>query len=256
MLIDWFTVGAQALNFLILVWLMKRFLYHPVLNAIDAREKRIATELANAATTAADAQREGDDFRHKNETFDQQRAALLTKATADANSERDRLMADARTAATVSSAEQQEALRTDVENLHQAIARRTQQQVFAIARRTLQDVASASLEERTTAVFTERVRALNGSAKAALAAALETASAPALVRSAFDLPAAQRTAIQGALAETFASTIAIRYETAPELVSGIELSTNGQKVGWSIADYLSSLQQGVDAVVQAHDRPH
>ena len=27
MLIDWFTVGAQALNFLILVWLMKRYLY-------------------------------------------------------------------------------------------------------------------------------------------------------------------------------------------------------------------------------------
>ena len=43
MLIDWFTVGAQALNFLILVWLMKRFLYKPILHAIDAREKRIAT---------------------------------------------------------------------------------------------------------------------------------------------------------------------------------------------------------------------
>ena len=48
MLIDWFTVGAQALNFLILVWLMKRFLYKPILHAIDEREKRIATELANA----------------------------------------------------------------------------------------------------------------------------------------------------------------------------------------------------------------
>ena len=48
MLIDWFTVGAQALNFLILVWLMKRFLYKPILHAIDEREKRIAAELADA----------------------------------------------------------------------------------------------------------------------------------------------------------------------------------------------------------------
>ena len=46
MLIDWFTVGAQALNFLILVWLMKHFLYQPILHAIDAREKKIAAELA------------------------------------------------------------------------------------------------------------------------------------------------------------------------------------------------------------------
>ena len=48
MLIDWFTVGAQVLNFLILIWLLKRFLYKPILHAIDEREERIATELANA----------------------------------------------------------------------------------------------------------------------------------------------------------------------------------------------------------------
>ena len=80
MLIDWFTVGAQALNFLILVWLMKRFLYKPILHAIDAREKRIATELADADAKKAEAQKERDEFQHKNEEFDQQRAALLSKA--------------------------------------------------------------------------------------------------------------------------------------------------------------------------------
>ena len=48
MLIDWFTVGAQVLNFVVLVWLLKRFLYKPVLNAIDAREKRVAAEAADA----------------------------------------------------------------------------------------------------------------------------------------------------------------------------------------------------------------
>ena len=60
MLIDWFTVGAQALNFVILVWLMKRFLYQPILDAIDAREQRIAAELADAAARKAEAARERD----------------------------------------------------------------------------------------------------------------------------------------------------------------------------------------------------
>ena len=40
MKINWFTVIAQLVNFLILVWLMKRFLYKPILNAIDEREKK------------------------------------------------------------------------------------------------------------------------------------------------------------------------------------------------------------------------
>ena len=57
MLIDWFTVGAQTLNFLILVWLLKRFLYKPILNAIDAREKRIAAELADADVKKAEAEK-------------------------------------------------------------------------------------------------------------------------------------------------------------------------------------------------------
>ena len=87
MLIDWFTVGAQALNFLILVWLLKRFLYKPILNAIDAREKRIAAELADADAKKAEAQKERDEFQHKNEEFDQQRAALLSKATDEAKAE-------------------------------------------------------------------------------------------------------------------------------------------------------------------------
>lgn len=81
MLIDWFTVAAQTVNFLILVWLLKRFLYKHILDAIDAREKRIATELADADTKRAEAKLQRDDFEQKNQTFDKQRQEMLTKAT-------------------------------------------------------------------------------------------------------------------------------------------------------------------------------
>ena len=113
MLIDWFTVVAQVVNFLILVWLLKRFLYRPILDAIDAREKRIATELADADAKKAEAQKERDEFQHKNEEFDQQRAALLSKATDEAKAERQRLLDEARQAADALSAKRQEALRSE-----------------------------------------------------------------------------------------------------------------------------------------------
>ena len=249
MLIDWFTVGAQALNFLILVWLLKRFLYKPILDAIDAREKRIAAELADAAAKEAEAKKERDEFQHKNEEFDQQRAALLSKATDEANAERQRLLDEARRAADALSAKRQDALRNDAHHLNQAIVRRTQQEVFAIARKALADLATTSLEERMGEVFTRRLREMDGKAKEGLAKALRTASSPALVRSAFDLPAEQRATIQNALNETFSADIHVRFETAPDLVSGIELTTNGQKVAWSIAEYLASLEKGVDELL-------
>jgi F-type H+-transporting ATPase subunit b len=255
MLIDWFTVGAQALNFIILVWLLKRFLYKPILNAVDAREKRIAAELADADAKKSEAQKERDEFQHKNEEFDQQRAALLTKATAEANAERQRLLDDARKAADALSAKRQEALRSDAVNLNQAIRRRTQQEVFAIAQKALTDLAATSLEERMCDVFTHRLRSMDGKAKEGLAEALKTASEPALVRSAFDLPEAQRAAIQKAINETFSADIQLRFETAPDLVSGIELITSGQKIAWSIADYLASLEKGVGELLKEQHKP-
>ena len=254
MLIDWFTVGAQALNFLILVWLMKRFLYKPILHAINEREKRIAAELANADKKKAEAQKESDEFTHKSEEFDQQRAGLLKKATDEAKTERQRLLDEARNAADALSLKRQEALRTEGHNIQQAISRRTEQEVFAIARKALTDLATVSLEERMGEVFTRRLREMDSQAKAGLGEALRKASSPALVRSAFDLPPEQRAAIQNALNETFSAEIHIRFETAPDLISGIELTTNGQKVAWSIADYLVSLQKGIEELLKEKDK--
>jgi F-type H+-transporting ATPase subunit b len=250
MLIDWFTVGAQALNFLILVWLMKRFLYQPIRHAIEEREKRVATELASADAKKTEAQKEHDEFQHKNAEFDQQRAALLSKATNEAQAERQRLLDEARKAAVALSSKRQETLRDEERNLHQAIRRRTQQEVFAIARKALADLATVSLEERLGEVFTRRLREMDGQAKESLGAALKSGSDPAFVRSTFDLPAEQRAAIQNALNQTFSAEIHLRFETSPDLIGGIELTSNGQKVAWSIADYLASMEKGVDELLK------
>ena len=250
MLIDWFTVGAQTLNFLILVWLMKRFLYKPIRHAIDEREKRIAAELSSADKIKVKAQQERDEFKHKNEALDQQRAALLSKATDEAKIEGQRLLDQAHKAADALSVKRTETLRKDADTLSQDIRQRTQQEVFAIARKALTDLATVILEERMGEVFTRRLREMDGPAKTGLAQALKTAADPALVRSAFDLPEEQRAAIQNALNETFSAQIHVRFETAPDLISGIELSTNGQKVVWSIADYITSLEMGIDELLK------
>jgi len=139
--------------------------------------------------------------------------------------------------------------------LNQAISRLTQKEVFAITRKALTDLATTSLEERMGEVFDRRLRELNGQAKNVLGEALKKNSEPALIRSTFDLPEAQRAAIQNALNETFSAEIHIRFETSPDLVSGIELSANGQKVGWTIADYLASLEKGVGELLKEKNKP-
>ncbi len=255
MLINWFTVFAQAVNFLILVWLLKRFLYKPILRAIDDRDKGIATQLANAEAKVAEAQKERDDFQHKNQVFDQEHEALLKKARDEANSERQRLLDEARKDADAVRAKRQEALESEQRNLNVEIIRWTQKEVFSITRKTLADLASASLEERMGDVLVRRVRALSGQAKEQMATAFKTSNHTVSVHSAFDLPPAQRTAIESAVKETFAQDAQVQFETAPELVSGIEVSTNGHKVAWSIADYLATLEKSACELLHKDAKP-
>ena len=251
MLIDWFTVGAQVVNFVILVWLMKRFLYKPILNAIDAREKRIASELADADAKKTEAEKERADFENKNKAFDDQRSALLSKATGDAKAEGAQLLDKARKDADSLRDTQAAALQSDHAKMGSQITRMATEEVFGIARKALSDLATVSLEERMGEVFTRRVHQMNGKDKELLAAALKASSEPAVVRSAFAMPAEQQAAIQNALNETFSAVVRIRFETTKEAICGIELSANGQKVGWSIATYISALDEKIGALLEA-----
>jgi len=250
-LIDWFTIGAQAVNFLVLVWLLKRFLYKPILDAIDAREDRIAAEIADADEKQAEARKERDEFREKNEAFDQQRASLLLEATDEVSAERQRLLDEARAEADATTAQRREALKREQQNLNDEITRRTREEVFAVARKTLTDLAGASLEERMSGVFTRRLRELNGEAKTHFAAGLMAEPGSAIIRSAFEMPSEQQEEIRRAISETFTVEINVQFETAPELISGIELTANGHKVAWSIADYLGSLNKSVGELLQS-----
>ncbi|MCK6517703.1 F0F1 ATP synthase subunit delta [Myxococcota bacterium] len=253
MLIDWFTIGAQVLNFLILVWLMRRFLYQPILDAIDTREKHIAAELADAASKQAEAKQEREEFERKNEDLDGQRVLLLRKATDEARDEKKRLFDEARGAADALAAKREEALERGVQDLRQALQARTQREVFAIARKVLAELTSTSLEERLGAVFTRRLGELDGPARLAMGAAIRGAPEPAQVRSAFDMTADQRAIIQNAVNETFSADVRLSFVTAPELVTGIELTTNGMKVAWSISDYLQSLESRVGELLGRGD---
>jgi F-type H+-transporting ATPase subunit b len=63
------------------------------------------------------------------------------------------------------------------------------------------------------------------------------------------MPADQRATIQNALNEAFSADVRVRFESAPDRVCGIELTANGQKIGWSIAEYLTSLSRKVGALL-------
>ncbi len=251
MLIDWFTVGAQALNFIILVWLLKHFLYKPIITAIDVREKRTAMELADAARQKSEAQRAREEFEDKNKRFDEERDALMAKTVLEVRVERERLLDDARKIANELLIKQKTVVHDSAVALADQLKRLVAMEVFDVARKALTDLASADLEERLGEVFARRLRQLKPEAKASLGAVLKTPNATAIVRSRFDLGPKVHATIRNALNETFAADIGVSFETAPDSLCGIDLTVSGQRLSWNIEEYLKVLEEKLDALLSA-----
>lgn len=248
--INWFTVIAQAINFLILVWLLKRFLYKPILNAIDEREKKIAAQIKDADDKKAVAVKEQADFKKRNDDFDAQKKALMDKAVADTNAQRDKLLEDAKNEANTLRSNLEKIIKEKQESDALASATKTQQQVFAITKKALKEMASSSLEEQSVNTFIKRMHALNDDEKQQFITAFKSNANTILVRSAFDLLAPQQTAMTDAVNETLGTKTTLQFTTTPELISGIELTTNGYKLAWSFAEYLQSLQNNIAAAIK------
>ena len=252
MKINWFTVIAQVINFLILVWLLRHFLYKPVLKAIDEREKKIASQLKDAADKETKAKKEQDEFAKKNEAFDQKKKGLMEKAVTETNVERDKLLEIARNDAAALQSKLEKVLKATQEKLNHDIVQKTQQEVFAIARKTLADLSSVSLEEQSANIFIKRIKELKKDEKKQFSEAFKVGSnlvtgkqSPILIQSAFDLPEKQQIEIKKAVNELLGTETQFQFKTAPEIISGIELTSNGYKLAWSISEYLISLQKSI-----------
>jgi F-type H+-transporting ATPase subunit b len=253
MKINWFTVIAQAINFLILVWLLKRFLYKPVLKAIADREKRISDQLLDAIAKTIDAKKEQDLFNAKNDEFDRQKKVLADKAVSDANADRQKLLDLAKEDANALRSSLEAEIRENQENRGLEIARKTQEEVFAITRKALADIASLSLEEQSVSTFIRRLNESKDPEKKQFMDAFKSNTNAILVRSAFDLPAKQQGEISNAVDEILNAKAEMQFKKAPELISGVELSTNGYKLSWSFSEYLNSLEKSIS--VKMKEKP-
>ncbi|NUN14254.1 MAG: F0F1 ATP synthase subunit B [Myxococcales bacterium] len=243
MAIDWFTVGAQILNFGLLVWLLKRFLYRPVLAAIDAREQKLVASLQQAQDTKAQAERELLEFRSQVAELQTKRDELMRQTHQQAQAERRRLVDEARAEAQRWSEHQHQVVAAELQKLENTFAKAVQKEVFAVSRKVMEELAAVSLETRVVEVFLERLRGIGEPEKGKLAMAWAKSEGPVVVRTTMGLTPQQKSAIAETLYDTFGVKLELTWESAPELVCGIELWAVGQKVAWNIGDRMTSLEK-------------
>lgn len=240
--IDWLTTIAQIINFLILIWLLKRFLYKPVLNAIDERDRKITARMEEAKAKKEEASKEKEEYIQKKDELQQKKDELMEDAISEAKSYQSKLMEEARTSAQDFRKKLQSSLNRMEVELKNELSEKLQQEVFEIADKALLDLSSVKLQDQILSTFIKKLNDLNEDDKLKFRDAFNGSPTPVLVSSAFELTKDQRDLINSILKKILEEDITTEYKTTPKLICGIELYANGYKLGWSISEYLATLQ--------------
>ena len=241
--IDWFTVGAQVVNFLVLVALLKKFLYGPIVRVMDERQARVAHRLEEAEAREERAKKEAEALRDKQEAIERERDDRLAELEREVAEERRRMLAEAREDVSQARDEWFGALERDQDQLLHEFRLQAEHRLFVALRRILGDVADAELDRRVVEIFVRRFRSLPDTELRALAPSAEDGSAAVHVHTAFEHPAKQQDRIEAALREAFGDHISVEFDVDADLLAGIELRTDGRKFGWSLQDYLQGLEE-------------
>ncbi|MEW5773486.1 MAG: hypothetical protein AB1916_08170 [Thermodesulfobacteriota bacterium] len=238
MLVDPVTAAAQVVNFLILAWLLWRFLYRPILRAAREREAKIAERLRAADQAREDAAREKAAARKAHQALLQAREQLLAEAAEEVSRWRDEALERAGREVEERHAVWEEGLAAERQALERSLRAALADTVLAVSRKVLADLADENLERRLAEVFLARAEAegpkLLGS---------NGAAGPLTVHSGLPLQPEIRERLAGRLAGLFPRAGGISFAEQPGLGFGLRLTAGDRKVEWSLAAYLDALEQ-------------
>ncbi len=242
MLVDWFTVAAQAVNFLVLVALLKRFLYRPILKAMDEREAKIASRLADAESVKQEAEAERLAHLKERQALMEKRQELLAQAEKEAEVHKQELVRQARQEVAELRARWQESLVREKDMVFQDLRRRLLLQIAAASRQALRELAGIDLEERLLEVFLERLKNLDAGARAEFVESAQEVGGRVTIASGHPVPPETQPRIVQGLKDLAGMDLNPTFETSPLIISGIEVKAGGCKIAWSLGDFLQNLE--------------
>jgi F-type H+-transporting ATPase subunit b len=242
---DWFTVLAQIVNFLILVALLKYFLYGRIVEAMERREDSIAERWNSAEEREAELQQELESANQKKQELEQQREKMMEEAREEVENYRDELTDKARQEAEDARLRWEESLQEETDAFLKDLRKRSTEQILAVVRKVLSDLSDAQLEQRIVHTFLEQLDKLNPEEHDKIQNSLAGGDSQALIQTAFEHPDKLQDQLTSKLKDLFGEELEVRYEHSDDLICGIALQTDSHKVAWDLGDYLHHLEDEI-----------
>jgi len=241
--LNWSTFVLEIINFLVLVWILKHFLFKPVRDVISRRRAGIEKTLADAEILQADAGKMQEQYEGRLADWDQERRQARDALAREFEAER-----------TIKMTELQGSLQQERETARVAEARRQADAIRKIeetalmqgarfATNLLELASGPDTETRLVELLITELTRIPAARIAALRNTYGKTPEAIVVVSAFELPEDQRLQLKQALTTITRSNIPLRFEQNNELLAGVRIIIGAWVLGINLQDELKGFAE-------------
>lgn len=241
MLIDWPTVIFQIINFLILIGLLKRFLYGPIIKAMDEREQQVAARLAKAAKAEKEAAERTAALAKEQEDFAKARAEMLLQARREVEDWKDDALKRLQAEVDEKRESWNSVLASERETFLRKLKRLISRNVLKIARKALADLADDQLEAKLISTFVAKF----DDKEEGFDTLLGLSASEIKCITGFPLAAPQKEQLEKVLRPYLSKGGKLLFQEDNDLGFGVRLLSDGQKWEWNLNRYMIGLEDEI-----------
>lgn len=245
--LDWLTVGAQALNFVVLVLLLRHLLYGRIVDAVERRREEITSRRDEAEARLEEADERLREAEEEQARLEEEREERRDRIRAEVEEERTRRREELREEVEELRRHWRRGVEREREDFLRELRERAGSATRAALRRALRDLADAELQEQTLRVFLDRLEEAAGDEE--LRAAVSRAG-HVTVRTATETGGEREDRIRDALHERFGSEVEVGFRDSPGMVLGLRLEAGDREVAWTAEDWLDALDAEVGELLR------
>jgi len=250
--IDWFTFVAQIVNFLILIALLQRFLYKPVIKAMDDREQIISSELEEARQKKVDAEQKEHQLDKRLKEFEEEKNQLLEEARQDVSKQRKEWIDQLRNETSEIRQRWISAVQSEQKTFLTHLKEETGEQVITLIKKVLGDLSERNLQQQTADFLLEKLSRLSEDSQQQLRQTIEQLdTTEAKIVSSFELEGQKKHQLAELLRTITGQELECNFEITQKLGFGIEVRIGGWRLGWNLESYLRRLREQMDQFLRS-----
>jgi F-type H+-transporting ATPase subunit b len=237
---SWTTFVLEIINFLVLIWILKRFLYKPVMDAIAQRKAAIEKALADGKLLQSNAQVLKEQYENRLGDWEREKEKARTRLLDEIKTERVRLMAGLQASLEQEREKNQILEQRRIDELRRGIEEEAMAQGGRFAARLLTRLAGPDLEAKIVDLVLEDLSHLPDEKRQTICTAYREAESRVLVASAFSLGKMQRDALMKAMSQLIGQDVSCELSQDHHLVCGLRITIGPWVLRANLKDEMGS----------------